>query len=197
MYKLVVSYANRTKKCILDVSSIEDLLDEVRNRFEIDMSIELHLQYFDREVEEFIDLDTIEDLEIDAFTRIKVITENAPLLNNINQTDASLSSTSSALSTKCTSGDRDPDLPTLIAPKKSKDAYFSSPNSTPTTSRASTPVHIRPVTPVIQCGSGDPDLPGVTKTRNGKRNGMKNGKKNGLKLNYSKRLRLYIVYCIS
>lgn len=87
MFKLVISYDHRTKKCQAG-PGIEGIETEIKTKFFVNKPF--HLQYFDKEVDEFIDLDSIDDLSCDEYTKLRVITtnmDNTPLSPNLARSD--------------------------------------------------------------------------------------------------------------
>ncbi|XP_076101714.1 sterile alpha motif domain-containing protein 3-like [Mytilus galloprovincialis] len=127
MVKLVLSSGNRTKKITCELS-IECIKKTVKDKFAI--LGEFYLQYFDVEVEEWIDLDSenISELdEPDRFFKVKVIAENTKGSDNLDQ------------------------LPSLVSPSQYRSNTPCSVEGT--VSRSVTPVS-RPDTPVSR-----PDTP--------------------------------------
>lgn len=127
MVKLVLSSCNRTKKLTCELS-IECIKKTVKDKFAI--LGEFYLQYFDVEVEEWIDLDSenISELdEPDRFFKVKVIAENTKGSDNSDQ------------------------LPSLVSPSQYRSNTPCSVEGT--VSRSVTPVS-RPDTPVSR-----PDTP--------------------------------------
>lgn len=74
MFKLVISYDHRTKKCQAG-PGMEDIETEIKTKFF--MNTPFCLQYFDKEVDEFIDLDSIDDLRCNEYTKLIWITHHS------------------------------------------------------------------------------------------------------------------------
>ena len=119
----------------------------MRNKFAIPHTRDLHLQYFDEEIKEFIDLDSTEEVEADKYLKLRVVVSKPDKVH--------LSPSRSPVSENCSrSSTPIAELSQLSTPSRSSTPHAD--QETP--SRSSTPAD----------SSIDTDLPNLS-TRNRKR----------------------------